>query len=183
MIARTLYLSQFRLMWGFCPGRNGERTLPMLTSSGTRIVFVSSYLYVCVLIPLYFCPHTSVRVLIPLYMCPHTSIYVSWCLYSKFWSRSCSFRETTPAMMITCFTSHPWVCNVLSRVDLMTLSWSCYISSVPNMTQPLGSFLRCECPRDPELYFKYRALNTERCKYWREETDKRSDYCPHTLVA
>ena len=70
-------------------------------------IYVSSYLHMCVLIPLYMCPHTSmcrhtsICVFIPLYMvssyrhvssylcvfipyvytCPHTSIYVSSYLY------------------------------------------------------------------------------------------------------
>jgi hypothetical protein len=64
-------------------------------------IYVSSYLYICVRMPLYMCPHTSTyvssyleplhvssylySVLIPLYipvdMCPHTSIYVSSYLY------------------------------------------------------------------------------------------------------
>ncbi len=40
---------------------------------------MSSYYYICVLILLYMCPHTTVYVcvLILLYMCPHTAIYVS----------------------------------------------------------------------------------------------------------
>ena len=45
---------------------------------------VSSYYYICVLIPLYMCPHATIHVssyyytcvLIPLCMCPHTPIYV-----------------------------------------------------------------------------------------------------------
>ncbi len=38
---------------------------------------MSSYYYVCVLILMYKCPHTTIRVLILLYACPHTTIYAS----------------------------------------------------------------------------------------------------------
>jgi hypothetical protein len=49
-------------------------------------LYVSSYPYMCVIIPLYMCPHTShtACVLIPLYICPRTSIYVSSYLYICF---------------------------------------------------------------------------------------------------
>ena len=45
-------------------------------------IYVSSYYGMCVLIPLYVCPHTTICVLILRYvssyynMCPHTTIYV-----------------------------------------------------------------------------------------------------------
>ena len=39
-------------------------------------IYVSSCYYICVLILLYMCPHTTICVLILLYMCPQTSICV-----------------------------------------------------------------------------------------------------------
>ncbi len=44
-------------------------------------IYVSSYLYICVRIPLYICPHTFICVRMPLCMCPQ--IFVSACLYTR----------------------------------------------------------------------------------------------------
>ncbi len=64
----------------------------MLYMCPPTAIYVSSYCYVCVLLPLYMCPHTAISlpsyrihvfsycyicVLILLYMFPHTAIYVS----------------------------------------------------------------------------------------------------------
>jgi hypothetical protein len=66
--------------------RMSSRTSGMGSRTSGMCVHVSSYYYICVLILLYMCPHTTtmyvsscyyVCVLILLYMCPHTTIYVS----------------------------------------------------------------------------------------------------------
>ncbi len=46
-------------------------------SKGARQLHVSAYHYICVRIPLYMCPHTTIYVSSYHYMCPHTTIHVS----------------------------------------------------------------------------------------------------------
>ena len=65
---RSLYL----LYWY----KSTRTTMCVLILPRTAI-YVSSYYYICVLILLYMCPHTTICVLILPYMCPHTTIYVS----------------------------------------------------------------------------------------------------------
>jgi hypothetical protein len=90
--------------------------------------YVSSYYYMCVLIPHYMCPHTTLCVsayyylcvLIPLYMCPHTTLYVSSFYYICVLILLCMCLHTTIHVaayhyMFVCLHTNIYICVLIQR--------------------------------------------------------------------
>jgi hypothetical protein len=90
-------------------------TRSWLQSAGTSI-YVSAYLYICVLIPLYVCPHNSICVSSCLYICPHASICVSSVCVSSY-LYICPHASICPHTSM-CLSSYPYILYKCRRFSL-----------------------------------------------------------------
>jgi hypothetical protein len=94
-------------------------------------LYVSSYYYMCVLIPLYMCPHTTIYVYSYYYICPHTTIYVS---------TYCYICVLIPLYMCPHTTIHMSI--PLYMCPSTTIHMSSYYYISPHATAYVGKCLR-----------------------------------------
>jgi hypothetical protein len=76
-VLTPLYIDLSSYLYYEAQGETRSHFFYVFVCISIELLNESSYLYMCVFLPLYMCPHTSIA---PLYMCPDTSICVSFCL-------------------------------------------------------------------------------------------------------